>query len=48
MISHFYNWDMPIYALLIYRKNERSDLTPEQRKSVASFAAAIKGLRKRK
>jgi hypothetical protein len=38
---------MPIYALLIYAKNERADLTPEQRKSVSAFAAAIKSLRKR-
>jgi len=31
----------------IYAKNERADLTAEQRKSVASLAAAIKALRKR-
>jgi len=28
--------------------NERADLTPEQRKSVRTFATAIKALRKRK
>jgi mRNA-degrading endonuclease RelE of RelBE toxin-antitoxin system len=48
VIYYYYDRDMPIYALMIYGKNERSDLTPEQRKSVASFAAAIKSLRKRK
>jgi hypothetical protein len=48
VIYYFYDRDMPIYALLIYGKNERVDLTPEQRKSVASFAAAIKSSRKRK
>jgi len=48
VIYYFYDRDMPIYALLIYGKNERADLTPEQRKSVASFAAAIKSSRKRK
>lgn len=48
VIYYFYDQDMPIYALLIYGKNERADLTPEQRKSVASFAAAIKSSRKRK
>ena len=48
VIYYFYDLDVPIYALLIYAKNERVDLTGEQRKSVASFAAAIKGLRKRK
>lgn len=48
VIYYFYDRDMPIYALLIYGKNERADLTPEQRKSVASFAAAIKSSRRRK
>jgi hypothetical protein len=47
VIYYFYNQDVPIYALLIYAKNERADPTAEQRKSVASLAAAIKALRKR-
>jgi mRNA-degrading endonuclease RelE of RelBE toxin-antitoxin system len=48
VIYYFYDEDMPIYALLIYGKNERADLTADQRKSVAAFAAAIKAVRKRK
>lgn len=48
VIYYFYDQGMPIYALLIYGKNERADLSAEQRKAVASFAAAIKALRKRK
>ncbi|MFC4311791.1 type II toxin-antitoxin system RelE/ParE family toxin [Steroidobacter flavus] len=48
VIYYFYDREIPIYALLIYGKNERADLTPDQRKSVASFAAAIKSTRKRK
>lgn len=48
VIYYFYDQDIPIYALLIYGKNERADLTAEQRKSVTSFAAAIKSTRKRK
>ena len=48
VIYYFYDRDVPIYALLICGKNERSDLTPDQRKSVTSFAAAIKSLRKRR
>ena len=47
MIYYVYDLDMPIYALLIYGKNERADLTAEQRKSAAAFAAAIKAARKR-
>ncbi|PTU31794.1 type II toxin-antitoxin system RelE/ParE family toxin [Stenotrophobium rhamnosiphilum] len=48
VIYYFYDQAMPIYALLIYGKNERADLTADQRKAVASFAAAIKATRKRK
>ena len=48
VIYYFYDEDMPIYALLIYGKNERANLTPEQRKAVKAFATAIKALRKRK
>ena len=48
IIYHYFDSDMPVYALLIYGKNERADLTAEQRKSVAAFAAAIKASRKRK
>jgi mRNA-degrading endonuclease RelE of RelBE toxin-antitoxin system len=48
VIYYFYDQELPIYALLIYGKSERADLTAEQRKSVAAFAAAIKATRKRK
>jgi len=48
VIYYFYDQDMPIYALLIYGKNERADLTAEQRKTVTAFATAIKTVRKRK
>ena len=48
VIYYFYDRDIPLYALLIYGKNERADLTPEQRKTVSSFAVAIKSARKRK
>jgi hypothetical protein len=39
--------DMPIYALVLYGKCEQADLTSDERKSVAAFAAAIKATRKR-
>lgn len=48
VIYYFYDQDIPIYALLIYGKNERADLTAEQRRTVTAFAAAIKATRKRK
>ena len=37
---------MPLYALLIYGKNEQDNLTPEQVKAVRAFAEAIKAARK--
>jgi mRNA-degrading endonuclease RelE of RelBE toxin-antitoxin system len=46
VIYYFYDQDIPIYALLVYGKNERADLTSEQRRIVAAFAAAIKTARK--
>lgn len=46
VIYYFYDEEMPIYALLVYGKNERADLTAAQRRSVAAFAAAIKATRK--
>lgn len=46
VIYYFYDGSMPVYALLIYGKNERADLTPDQRKAVTAFAAAIKTARR--
>ena len=34
--------DIPLYALLAYAKSARTDLTPEERRTVATLAAAIK------
>lgn len=47
VIYYFHDPGMPIYALLLYGKSERADLTPDERKSVAAFAAAIEATRRR-
>ncbi|MEO8316405.1 MAG: type II toxin-antitoxin system RelE/ParE family toxin [Pseudomonadota bacterium] len=47
VIYYFHDVDAPVYALLIYGKDERADLTADQRKSVAAFAEAIRSARKR-
>ena len=47
MIYYYHDRDLPLYALYIYGKNERADLTPEQRKAATAFAAAIKAASKR-
>lgn len=46
-VYYFHDHDIPLYALYIYGKNERADLTAEQRKAATAFAAAIKAARKR-
>jgi hypothetical protein len=46
-----YYWcgeDAPIYALLAYGKNEKTDLKPEEAKAVAAFAKAIKAVHRSK
>lgn len=42
VIYYWYSDDAPIYALLAYGKNEKTDLTPDEAKAVAAFAKAIK------
>jgi hypothetical protein len=42
-----YYWcsdDAPIYALLVYGKNEKTDLKPDEAKAIAAFAKAIKAM----
>jgi hypothetical protein len=48
VIYYFYDSEIPIYALLIYGKNERANLSQDQRRSVSKMAAVIKATRKRK
>lgn len=42
VVYYLYDESLPLYALLIYGKGERADLTPDERKAVASFALHIK------
>ena len=42
VIYYFYTDEIPLYALLLYGKNEQDDLTPDQRKAVKAIAAAAK------
>jgi hypothetical protein len=41
-IYYFFDADNPLYALLLYGKNEQSDLAPKQKKEAAAFVARIK------
>lgn len=42
VIYYWYSEDAPLYALLAYGKNEKTDLTADEAKAVEAFAKAIK------
>lgn len=48
VIYYWYSDDAPIYALLAYGKNEKTDLKPSEAKAVAAFAKAIKAANRSK
>ena len=47
VIHYFYDETLPVFALLIYGKNEQVNPTPEQKRAVRAFAEAVKATRKR-
>ena len=42
VVYYYLDDDIPLYALLAYAKAARTDLTPEERRTVATLAARIK------
>lgn len=42
VVYYYLGEDSPLYALLAYAKSARTDLTPEERRTVATLAASIK------
>jgi mRNA-degrading endonuclease RelE of RelBE toxin-antitoxin system len=48
VIYYWYSDESPIYALLAYGKNEKSDLKPDEARAVAAFAKAIKAANRSK
>lgn len=48
VIYYFYSDDAPLYALLIYGKNEKADLSAADRRTVAILAGEIKKAAKRR
>jgi hypothetical protein len=42
VIYYFYDEENPLYALLIYGKNEQVNLTPDQKREIRSLAVSIK------
>jgi hypothetical protein len=48
VIYYYYDLENPLYAILLYGKNEQGDLTPRQKKDISDFAAGIKAFAKSK
>jgi hypothetical protein len=46
VIYYFFDEANPLYAIFLYGKNEQANLTPEQKREVAGFAATIKAAAK--
>lgn len=44
VIYFYYNLGCPLYLLLAYTKAQATDLTADEKKAVAGFAATIKGV----
>jgi hypothetical protein len=42
VIYYWYSENAPLYALLVYAKNKKTDLTPDEAKVVSALAKAIK------
>lgn len=42
VIYYYLDETMPLYALLAYAKNARNDMTPDEKRTVAALATALK------
>ena len=48
VIYYYLDETMPIYALLAYAKTAKTDMTPDERRTVSKIAAALKAARQEK
>ena len=48
MIYYFLDDSIPLYALLVYAKNEKVDLTSEDKRAASALVDSIKAARKKK
>ncbi len=46
VIYYYLDDTMPLYALLAYAKNARTDMTPDEKRTVSTLAATLKAARK--
>ena len=48
VIYYFLDESMPLYALLVYAKAEKADLTPDDKRAASALVHSIKAARKSK
>jgi mRNA-degrading endonuclease RelE of RelBE toxin-antitoxin system len=48
VVYYFLDDSFPLYALLVYPKNEKANLTAEDKRAAAALVEAIKAARKKK
>ena len=48
VIYYFLDDSIPLYALLVYAKNEKADLTPGDKRAASALVDSIKAARKEK
>lgn len=46
VVYYFFDEENPLYAIFLFGKNEQADLTPDQKREVASLAATLKAAAK--
>ncbi len=48
VVYYYYDRENPLYAILLYGKNEQANLSPEQKREVAALAASVKSAARRR
>lgn len=48
IIYYYLDDEMPLYALLAYAKNAKTDMSPDEKKAVRALTTALKAARKEK
>jgi mRNA-degrading endonuclease RelE of RelBE toxin-antitoxin system len=47
VIYYYFDESLPLYALLVYPKNAKTDLTPDDKRAASAFVEALKAARRK-
>jgi mRNA-degrading endonuclease RelE of RelBE toxin-antitoxin system len=47
VIYYYFDESLPLYALLVYPKNAKTDLTPDDKRATSAFVEALKATRRK-